>query len=131
MPTPANGGVGSVIHEVAERASALARLEVELATLELRRKITSLGIGGALVVVAGILGLFALGFLLATVAATLAIFLDAWLALLLVAVGLLVLTAVAAAVGISALKRGVPPIPERALSEAKLTAEALKGNGRG
>ncbi len=131
MHTPANGGVGRVIHEVAERASALARLEAELAILELRRKITSLGIGGALVLGAGILGLFAVGFLLATAAAGLAIFVDTWLALLLVAVGLLVLTAVAAAVGISTLKRGVPPIPERAVSEAKLTASALRGSDRG
>ncbi len=131
MPTPANGGVGSVIHEVAERASALARLEAELAILELRRKITSLGIGGALVLGAGILGLFAVGFLLATAAAGLAIFLDTWLALLMVAGGLLVLTAVAAAVGISTLKRGVPPIPERAVNEAKLTASALRGSDRG
>ncbi|MDQ3379469.1 MAG: phage holin family protein [Actinomycetota bacterium] len=131
MPTPANGGVGSVIHEVAERASALARLEAELAILELRRKITSLGIGGALVLGAGILGLFAVGFLLATAAAGLAIFLDTWLALLMVAGGLLVLTAVAAAVGISTLKRGVPPIPERAVNEAKLTASVLRGSDRG
>lgn len=131
MPTPGSGGVGSVIHEVVERASALARLEAELAMLELRGKIASLGIGGALVVGAGILGLFCLGFLLATAAAALAIFLDAWLALLLVGVVLLVMTGVAAAVGISILKRGVPPIPERAMNEAKLTAEALKGNGRG
>ena len=131
MPTPGNGSVGSVIHEVAERASALARLEAELAMLELRGKITSLGIGGALVAGAGVLGLFALGFLLATAAAGLAIFLDAWLALLVVGVFLLVSTAVAAAVGISILKRGVPPIPERAVDEAKLTASVLKGNGRG
>ncbi len=131
MRTPDNGGVGSVIHEVVERASALARLEAELAMLELRGKITSLGIGGALVVGAGILALFSLGFLLATAAAALAIFLDAWLALLLVGVVLLVLTAVAAVIGISTLKRGVPPIPERAVKEAKLTAEALKGNSRG
>ncbi|MDQ3426050.1 MAG: phage holin family protein [Actinomycetota bacterium] len=131
MPIPGNRGIGSVIHEVAERASALARLEAELAMLELRRKITSLGIGGALVAGAGVFGLFALGFLLATAAAGLATFLDAWLALLLVGVFLLVSSAVAAAVGISILKRGVPPIPERAVDEAKLTANALMGNGRG
>ncbi|MBA3374589.1 MAG: phage holin family protein [Gaiellaceae bacterium] len=130
MPTRGNG-VGTVIHEVAERASTLVRLEVELAMLELRGKIASLGIGGALVAGAGILGLFALGFLLAAAAAGLAIVMDAWLALLLVAAVLLVATVVVAAVGISALKRGVPPIPERAMNEAKLTASALKGNGRG
>ncbi len=131
MRTPDNGGVGSVIHEVAERASTLARLEAELAMLELRRKLVSLGTGGALVLGAGILGLFAIGFLLATAAVALAIVLDTWLALLLVGAALLALTAVAAVVGISTLKRGVPPIPERAIREAKLTAEALKGNGHG
>ena len=39
MPTRADG-VGSVIHEVAERGSALARLEAELVMLELRGKLS-------------------------------------------------------------------------------------------
>jgi len=130
MPTPGSG-LGAVIHEVAERASALARLEAELALVELRAKIASLGAGGALLAGAAVLGLFALGFLLATAAAGLATFLDTWLALLLVGVVLLISTVVVAVVGLSLLKRGVPPIPERAVKEARLTAEALKGNGRG
>jgi len=130
MPTRANG-VGSVIHEIAERASALARLEVELVILELRGKIASLGMGGGMVLGSVILGLFALGFLLASAAAGLATFLATWVALLIVG-GALVLSMLAlAAIGISVLKRGVPPIPERAVSEAKLTAQALKGNGHG
>jgi len=130
MPTRANG-VGSVIHEVAERASALARLEAELVMLEVRGKIASLGIGGGMLLGAGFLGLFALGFLLATVAAGLATFLPTWLALLIVGGALLLSTAALAAIGISVLKRGVPPVPEQAVREAKLTAEALKGNGHG
>ncbi len=130
MPTRAKG-VGSVIHEVAERASALARLEAELVMLELRGKIASLGIGGGMLLGAGILGLFALGFLLATAAAALATVLATWLALLIVGGALLLSTAALAAIGISVLKRGVPPVPEQAVSEAKLTAEVLKGNGRG
>lgn len=130
MPTRADG-VGSVIHEVAERASALARLEAELAVLEVRGKLASLGVGGGLVLGAAILALFALGFLLATAAAGLATFLATWLALLIVGAALLITTAVLAAIGISVLKRAVPPIPEAAVSEARLTAEALKGNGRG
>ena len=130
MPTRADG-VGSVIHEVAERATSLARLEAELAMLELRKKVASLGVGGGLVLGAGIFGLFALGFLLATAAAGLATALDMWVALLIVGIALVLTTAALGFIGISMLKRGVPPIPERAVAEAKLTAETLKGNGRG
>ncbi len=124
-------GVGSVIHEVAERATSLARLEAELAILELRGKIASLGVGGGLMLGAGIFGLYALGFLLATAAAGLATALDTWVALLIVGIALVLTTAALGVIGISVLKRGVPPIPERAVAEAKLTAETLKGNGRG
>ena len=130
MPTRANG-VSSVIHEVAERATSLARLEAELAMLEVRKKIASLGVGGGLVLGAGIFGLFALGFLLATAAAGLATALDTWLALLIVGIALVLVTAALGVIGISVLKRGVPPIPERAVAEARLTADTLKGNGRG
>jgi Putative Actinobacterial Holin-X, holin superfamily III len=129
MPTRGNG-VGTAVHEVAEHASALARLEAELAALELRAKLRSLGVGGGLLTGAAVLGLFALGFLFATLAAGLATFVDLWLALLIVAVALLIAGAALATAGVSSLRRGVPPVPEGAVAEAKLTAKALKGNGR-
>jgi Putative Actinobacterial Holin-X, holin superfamily III len=129
MPIRGNG-VGTAVHEIAEHASALARLEAELATLEVRAKLRSVGVGGVLLVGAAVLGLFFLGFLFATVTAGLATFLDLWLALLIVAVALLTAGTVLAAAGVASLRRGVPPVPEGAVAEAKLTAEALKGNGR-
>ncbi len=128
MPTHADG-VGSVVHEIAERASALARLEAELATVELRRKLAAIGLGGALVLGAAVLGLFALGFLLAAGAAGLATALPTWAAILLVGGALTLAAGVLGFVGVSRLRRGVPPVPEQALHEAKLTAQALKENG--
>ena len=122
-------GVGSVVHEIVERASALARLEAELATLELRRKLAAIGLGGALVLGAAVLGLFALGFLLASGAAGLATFLPTWLAILLVGGVLALAAGILGFVGVGSLRRGVPPVPEQALQEAKLTAQALKENG--
>ena len=129
MPTRGSG-VGDVVHEVAERASALARLEAELAVVEVRGKIASLGAGAVVLAGAAIFGLFTFGFVLAAIAAGLATFLATWLALLIVAIVLLVATTALAVGGLSLVKRGVPPIPERAVTEAKLTVEALKGNGR-
>lgn len=129
MRTRGNG-VGALVHEVTERASALARLEAELAMLELRRKAAALGVGGGLLAGALVVSLFAFGLLLATLAAALATFLPTWLALLIVGVAVALLAAVLAELGIARLRRAMPPVPVQAVQEAKLTVEALKGNGR-
>jgi cytochrome c oxidase assembly factor CtaG len=134
MPTRAessNGGVQAAVHEVAEHARTLVRLEGELATLEVRKKVAALGAGAALLAAGGVLALFALGFLLATVAAALATVLATWLALLVVGGGLALVAGVLLAIGVSRLRRGVPPVPEQAIAEAKLTGAALSGRHDG
>lgn len=136
MPTPAasstngtqagNGGVAGAAKLVAEHASAIARLEVELAALELKKKVTALGIGIGLAVGAGLFAFFGLGFVFATIAAALATFLSTWLALLIVTVGLFALAGLLAVLALGKIKKGTPPVPEQAIREAKLTTEALK-----
>jgi Putative Actinobacterial Holin-X, holin superfamily III len=131
MPTHTSesGDKGAAAKRVAEHASALARLEVELAQLEVKRKAASLGSGAALAVGAGIVALFAFGFGMATLAAALAVVLDTWLALLIVFALLVLLAAVLGLVGRAQIRKGSPPVPEQAIEEARLTTEVLKGNG--
>ena len=81
-------GVGTAAKQVAEHASTLARLELELAGLELKQKAGAFGTGVGLGVGAAVVALYALGFLFATAAVALATFLDTWLAVLLVTVAL-------------------------------------------
>ena len=129
MPTHATNGrasIGAAAKDVADHAKSLVRLELELAALELKRKVAALGLGVALLVAAAVFGLFGLGFVLATVAAAFATFLPTWLALLIVAGALLVLAGMLAAIALAAIKRGTPPVPEQAIQEAKLTSAALK-----
>lgn len=121
--------VGAAAKQVAEHASSLARLELELATVELKVKAEALGSGAVLGLVAALVGLYALGFAFATVAAALANVVATWLALLLVTVGLLLLAGILGAVAMQRIKSGTPPVPEQAIREAKLTSEALKANG--
>jgi Putative Actinobacterial Holin-X, holin superfamily III len=118
--------VGAAAKEVAERASTLARLELELAQTELKSKAGALGAGVGLGAAAAVLGLFAMGFLLATAAAGLATFLPTWLALLIVSLVLLAVAGILAAVATRKLRSGGAPVPEQALREAKLTTEAIK-----
>jgi len=122
----ANGGVGGAAKSVTEHASAIARLEVELAALELKKKVASLGIGIGLGAGAALLAVFGLWFVFATIAAGLATFLATWLALLIVTLLLFLLTGLLGLLARRAIKKGTPPVPEQAIEEAKLTTEALK-----
>ena len=132
MPTrvtsTANGpaSVGDAAKRVADHAKSLAGLEVELAATEMKRKAGALGVGLGLLAGAGLVGVYAVGFLLATVAAALALSLDLWLALLVVGLALVLLTAVLALVGVRSVRKATPPVPEQAITEARLTSEAIK-----
>jgi putative superfamily III holin-X len=133
MPTQpseqtANGGLGAAAKQVAEHASALARLELELAKLEIGRKVAALGIGIVLGLAAAIFAVFMLGFLLAAAAAALATAISTWLALLLVALGLLLLVGLLGVTALGRIKKGTPPVPEQAIREARLTQTALKSD---
>lgn len=129
IPATSNGnaGLGAAVKEVAERASSLVRLELELASLELKRKLGALGLGIGLTLGAAVFAVFALGFMLATVAAALATFLATWLSLLIVTVSLFVVAGMLGLLGLRSIKRGTPPVPKQAIHEAKLTTTALKG----
>ena len=124
-------GVGTAAKLVAEKASAIARLEVELASMELKKKLGALGFGIGLLVGAFVVLVYALGFTFATITAGLATFLPVWLSLLIVSAFLFVVTGILALVGIKKVQRGSPPVPEQAIDEAKLTTQALKHNGSG
>ena len=138
MPTPAseqrldvvgtegNGGVGGAAKTVAEHASTIAKLEVELAALELKNKVGALGVGIGMGVGAAVFGLFFLGFAFATITAALDTFLPTWAALLIVTVFLLLVAGVLGLLARRSIRKGTPPVPEQAIREAKLTTNALK-----
>ncbi len=132
MPTQETDsqGVGAAVKQVAERTSSIVRLELELAALELKRKVFSLGLGiGFAVAAAGML-VFMAAFVYAAIAAALALVMPTWAALLVVAGILLLLAALFGFLALNRIKKGTPPVPEQAIQEAKLTTEALKSNGR-
>ena len=133
MHTPeteaAQPGLGAAAKQVAEHASTIARLELELASIELKKKVAALGLGIGLLAGAVLVLVYGLGFMFATITAALATFLPVWLSLLIVTVFLFAVTAVLGFVGIKKVQRGSPPVPEQAIDEAKLTTQALKSDG--
>jgi uncharacterized membrane protein YqjE len=122
-------GLGPATKSVAEHASALVRLELELATLELKRKASKLAMGIAFGAVAALLLLYAVGFGLSAAAAGIATAIPWWAALLIVTGVLVLIALVLALLARSSIMKATPPLPEQALREAKLTSEALKSDG--
>ena len=126
--TAGNGNqkLGAAAKDVAEHASALTRLEIELASLELKKKATALGVGIGLGLGAAAFAVFGLAFALATIAAALALVVSVWLALLIVTGVLFLFAGIAGVLAVGRLRSGTPPVPEKAIAEAKLTSEAIK-----
>ena len=114
--------------EIRTRSQRLVELNVELLTAELKRKGQEYGTGIGLLVGAGVLALYALGFALTTIAVVLYIWLPLWLALLIVTAVLLLIVLILALVGRSRLRRVKTPAPQRAIAEAKATVDTLKSN---
>lgn len=126
MTANGNHKLGAAAKQVAEHASALTRLEVELASLELKSKIVSLGLGVGLALGAAVFALMGLVFALATITAAIALAVSVWLALLIMTGALFLVAGVAGVFALGRLRRGTPPVPEKAIAEAKLTTEAIK-----
>ena len=75
---------------------------------------------------AAVVAFLALTFGLAAAAAGLATTLAVWESLLIVCGALILVTAILVGVGYIMLQKGSKPIPEQAVEEAELTAEALR-----
>jgi Putative Actinobacterial Holin-X, holin superfamily III len=123
-------GLSGATRRVAEHAREFVRLELELASAELKKKAASLGTGIGLILGAAVLAFLALTFGLLAAAAGLATTLPVWASLLIVCGGLIVITAILTLIGRAMLQKGMQPMPEQAVEEARLTGEALR-NGDG
>jgi len=111
---------------LSDQASTLAQKEVELAKAELAIKGKRLGVGAGAFGAAGLLGLYALGALIAAAILALAIVLDAWLAALIMAAGLGAAAGALALTGKRKVEEGAPPVPEQAMESTKADVEHTK-----
>jgi Putative Actinobacterial Holin-X, holin superfamily III len=119
----------TAVTEVSERMSLLVREEVELAKAEVSVKVNNILRGTAAVAAGAVFGVFALIFVLETIAWALnAIFIsgagDLWVGFLIVSGVLLLLTAVAGLFAWRKLRVGAPT-PTMAIDEAKKIRETV------
>lgn len=108
----------------------LVKSELEQLKSEIVGKLKAAGIGIGLLVGASAFLFFALGVFTAAAILGLATVLPAWAAALIVGGALVVIAVILVLIGISLLKKGVPPTPETTIESVKQDVNAIKGTGK-
>jgi hypothetical protein len=93
-------------------------------------KAKRLGIGAGAFGAAGLVGLFAVGALTASLILALATAMDAWLAALIVSAAYGVIAGIFALVGKGRVESGTPPVPQRAIDSTKQDVERVKRSAK-
>jgi len=117
----------SLLADVPMLFGNLIREEIAQLKAEVVGKIKHAGIGIGLLAGAAVFALFALGVLVAAAVLGIAEALPGWLAALIVAAALLVITGIRVGIGVAQLKRGVPPTPTRTIRSVKRDVDAVRG----
>ena len=122
--------ISELVKHLSEQSSELARKEVELAKAEMALKAKRLGIGAGAFGAAGLVGVFAVGALTATLILALSTAMAGWLAALIVTVVYAVIAGAMALVGKNRVEAGTPPVPEQAIDSTKADVEYAKRSAK-
>jgi uncharacterized membrane protein YqjE len=124
------GGTGQstaeLVQQASEQVSRLVRDEIALAKAELAEKGKHAGIGIGLFGGGGVLAMYGVGALVATLIIVFDLFLPLWLAALIITVSLFVLAGILALIGKNQVTKAVPPEPSAAIESVKLDVDEVK-----
>ena len=119
--------LGALVHDMTQQMSTLVRDEIRLAQAEMTEKGKKAGIGVGLFGGAGLVALYGVAALLATLVLALALVMPAWLAGLIVTVVLFAVAGVLALQGRSNVSKVTPAKPEEAIAGLKEDVATVKG----
>lgn len=115
-----------LVQRASEQLSRLVKDEITLAKAELTEKGKHAGLGAGLFGGAGVLALYGVGALVATLVIVLDLWLPLWAAGLIVTGVLFLIAGVLALVGKKQLSRATPPEPEGAIQNLKADVDEVK-----
>lgn len=120
----------TLVGQLPSQLVALAKAELAQFSTQLKAKAISAGVGVAMFVVAAVLLFFMLSALVAAAVFALSLVFPGWLAALLTAAGLLILAVILALIGVAAMKKVTPIVPEQSVDSVKEDLSAIKGMGK-
>jgi uncharacterized membrane protein YqjE len=129
-PGGADTPTAELVTRLTQQSTELIRNELRLAQAEMSEKAKHAGIGAGLFGGAGLVALYGLGALIATVILALSLVLAPWLAALIVTVVLFVIAGIVALVGKKQVTQATPPAPQHTIDSVKRDVDTIKGGGR-
>ncbi len=130
QPRPADASTAQLVTQLTEKSTELIRAELRLAQAEMTAKAKHAGIGAGLFGGAGLVALYGIGSLIATVILLLALVMDPWLAALIVTVVLFAVAGVAALLGKKQVSEATPPKPEQTIANVPKDVQTIKGGSQ-
>ena len=123
---PADATTVQLVQQLTEQSKHLIRSELRLAQAEMTQKTKRAGFGVGLFGGAGLVALYGVGTLIATVILALALLMPPWVAALIVSILLFTVAAVAAVMGKKQVGGATPPQPEQTIANVKEDVDTLK-----
>jgi uncharacterized membrane protein YqjE len=127
---PADPSTAQLVTQLTEKSTELIRAELRLAQAEMTAKAKHAGVGAGLFGGAGLVALYGVGALIATVILALSLVMDPWLAALIVTVVLFAVAGVAALLGKKQVSEATPPKPEQTIANVQQDVQAVKGGSQ-
>lgn len=123
---PEASSTGELVSALSEQTARLVRSELELAKAEMSAKAKHAGIGVGMFGGAGVVALYGVGALIATMILALALVLAPWLAALIVTVLLFAVAGVLALLGKKQVDQATPLKPEETAASVKTDVDTVK-----
>lgn len=115
-----------LVQRASEQITRLVRDEIALAKAELAEKGKHAGIGIGLFGGGGVLAMYGVGAMIATLIVVFDLFLPLWLAALIVTVALFLIAGILALLGKNQVSKAVPPEPSSAIASVKADVDEVK-----
>lgn len=118
-----------LVSRLTQQSTELIRSELRLAQAEMTEKAKHAGVGVGLFGGAGLVALYGVGALVATIILALALLIPAWLSALIVTVVLFAIAGVVALVGKKQVSQATPAAPKHTIESVKQDVDTIKGGG--
>jgi MFS family permease len=125
-----DASMADLVQRLSQQTATLVRQEMHLAQAELKQKGKRAGVGAGLLGAAGVIGLAALGALVAALILVLGEAVDMWISAFIVTGGLAVVAGIAAMIGKQQVSKAVPPKPEAAMESVQADVAEIKERAR-
>jgi uncharacterized membrane protein YqjE len=118
-----------LVTRLTQQSTELIRSELRLAQAEMTEKAKHAGVGAGLFGGAGLVALYGVGALIATIILALALVMPAWLSALIVTVVLFAIAGIVALMGKKQVSQATPAAPKHTIESVKQDVDTIKGGG--